>query len=260
MTISVIIPALNERDGLPETVKHLREAFRGEALTAPEIIVVDGGSTDGTREWVQGQPGLHLWNSVRGRGPQMNAGARAAQGDVLLFLHADCGLPPGAGAAIQNALADPNVVGGAFRARFDAGSPRALRLTASMITLRSRLFHEATGDQAIWARKEAFWNVQGFPEWPLFEDFALVARLKKCGRFQILPLAVTLAPRRWLIYGIGRTNALMCLLYFGYRFGIAPATLKRWFADVRPSAGVTGDKLAARQTSSGHEAADSRRP
>ncbi len=255
MTISVVIPALNERDGLPETVRTLREA-----MAAPEVIIADGGSGDGTREWVQSQSDLRLVDSIRGRGPQMNAGARLAQGDVLLFLHADCRLPPRAGAAIESALTDPAIAGGAFRARFDADCPRALRLTASLITLRSRLFREATGDQAIWARKEAFWNVQSFPEWPLFEDFALVARLKKHGRFQILPLAVTLSPRRWLIYGIGRTNALMCLLYLGYRFGIAPTTLKHWFADARPSAGVKGDRLAARQTSSGRGAADSRRP
>ncbi len=255
MTISVIIPVLNERDGLPETLRHLREA-----LASPEVIVVDGGSTDGTREWVQGQPGFRLVDSVRGRGPQMNAGARAAQGDVLLFLHADCALPPGAGAAIQSALRSPAVVGGAFRARFDADCPHALRVTGQLITLRSRLFHEATGDQAIWARKAVFFEAQGFPEWPLFEDFALVARLKKHGRFRLLKPAVTLSPRRWMTHGVGRTNLLMCLLYVGYRCGVAPATLKRWFADVRPSAALRGDSLAAKVTSSGREAAGSRHP
>ena len=260
MTISVIVPVLNERDGLPGTLRHLREAFVGEATTAPEIIVVDGGSEDGTREWVQGQPGPRLVDSVRGRGPQMNAGARAAQGDVLLFLHADCVLPPGAGAAIRSALADPAVAGGAFAARFDADCPPTLRLTASLITLRSRLFREATGDQAIWARKDAFFAAQGFPEWPLFEDFALVARLKKRGRFRILKPAVTLSPRRWLTHGVGRTNTLMCLLYLGYRLGVAPATLKRWFADVRPSGGVKPDGPEARQTSPGREAAGFRHP
>lgn len=255
MTLSVIIPALNERDTLPETLRHLREA-----LASPEVLVADGGSTDGTREWVQGQAGLRLVEAVRGRGPQMNAGARIAQGDVLLFLHADCRLPPGAGAAIQSALTDSAVVGGAFRARFGGDCSRALRLTAGLITLRSRLLREATGDQAIWARKAVFFEAQGFPEWPLFEDFALVARLKKRGRFRILPAAVTLSPRRWLACGIGRTNALMCLLYVGYRCGVAPATLKRWFADVRPSAAVKGDSLAAKGTSSAREAAGSRRP
>ena len=232
MRLSVIIPALNERLGLPETL-----ALLADVLTADEVLIADGGSRDGTRDWVREQPGVRLVEAVRGRGPQMNAGAGAATGDVLLFLHADCRLPAGAWKAMQSALADPGVSGGAFGVRFEADCPPALHATARLITLRSRVFQEATGDQAIFVRRSAFDAAGGFPLWPLFEDFALVARLKKRGRFLLLCNKVTLSPRRWLAFGIGRTNALMCLLYVGYRLGVPPATLKRWFADVRPAAG-----------------------
>jgi len=231
LKISVIIPAWKERESLPETLAQVQVILPGQ-----EVVVADGGSDDGTREWLNEQPALRWLNSARGRGPQMNAGAGAVQGEVLLFLHADCRLPDGAETAICAALADSSVTGGAFRVRFPKPCPLALHATAWLINWRSGLFREATGDQAIFVRAEAFQAAGGFPSWPLFEDFALVARLKRLGRFRILREAVTISPRRWLTFGIGRTNTLMCLLYGGYKLGIAPQTLKRWFADVRPAA------------------------
>lgn len=231
MTISAIIPVWNERDSLPETIAQAQRVLPG-----CEIVGVDGGSTDGTREWLGEQTAVRWVSSVRGRGPQMNAGAGAAQGEAFLFLHADCRLPNGAERAICAALADKTVAGGAFRVHFPKSCPPTLHTTAWLINGRSRLFREATGDQAIFVRADVFRAAGGFPNWPLFEDFELVSRLKRQGRFQILREAVTISPRRWQTFGIGRTNALMCLLYGGYKLGIAPQTLKRWFADVRPAA------------------------
>ena len=229
MKLSVIIPALNERLGLPDTVAQV-QTYLPEA----QIVVADGGSTDGMREWVLAYPALILTDAPRGRGPQMNAGAQAAEGEVLLFLHADCLLPTNAAAQIDTALADPATLGGAFCVRFPGSSGVSMQHLARLINLRSRLVSEATGDQAIFVSREAFAAAGGFPEWPLFEDMALVSKLKRQGRFRIVPAAVTISPRRWEAHGIWRASLLMCLLYAGYKVGITPKTLKRWFVDVRP--------------------------
>ncbi len=232
LSLSVIIPVLNERAGLPETVRQVQACLPGA-----EIVVADGGSEDGTREWVRERPELSLADAERGRGPQMNAGAAAASGDVLLFLHADCLLPQSAGLAVYGALADPVTVGGAFQIRFPASSSTALHRLARLINFRSRLVSEATGDQAIFVRRTAFAAAGGFPNWPLFEDMTFVSRLKRLGRFRIMSAFVVISPRRWEAHGVWRASLLMCLLYLGYKAGVAPKTLKRWFADVRPVKG-----------------------
>ncbi len=235
MTLTVIIPALNERGGLPDTVAQVQAC-----LPEADIAVADGGSTDGTREWILERPALSLIDAPRGRGPQMNAGA-AAGGDVLLFLHADCLLPMEAAPQISSALADPATVGGAFGVRFPDGSGAAMHRLARLINFRSRLVSEATGDQAIFVRRAAFEAAGSFPEWPLFEDMALVSNLKRLGRFRLLPAAVTISPRRWEAHGVWRASLLMCLLYVGYKVGVAPKTLKRWFVDVRPPRPNSGE-------------------
>lgn len=229
MALTVIIPALNERHGLPDTVARVQAC-----LPEAQIVVADGGSTDGTREWILERPALLLTDAPRGRGPQMNAGAEAASGDVLLFLHADCLLPTEAEAQISSALADPATVGGAFGVRFPDSGGAAMPRLARLINFRSRLVSEATGDQAIFLRRAAFEAAGGFPEWPLFEDMALVSKVKRLGRFRVLPAAVTISPRRWEAHGVWRASLLMCLLYVGYKVGVAPKTLKQWFVDVRP--------------------------
>ncbi len=229
MTVTVVIPALNERAGLPDTVAQAQAA-----LPAAQIVVADGGSTDGMRDWALAHPTLMLTDAPRGRGPQMNAGAEKASGDVLLFLHADCLLPNDAEVQIGAALADPATVGGAFGVCFAESCKASLHRLARLINFRSRLVSEATGDQAIFVRRAAFEAAGGFPAWPLFEDMALVSRLKCQGRFRIVPTAVTISPRRWEAHGVWRTSLLMCLLYVGYKVGVSPKTLKRWFVDVRP--------------------------
>lgn len=233
--VSIIIPVLNERENLPATLAAAKTAF-----PEAEIIIVDGGSTDGTREWLRGQAGdgrrlRALESPVRGRGPQMNAGGAAATGFILLFLHADCLLPPDAPARIAAALESSGVAGGAFCVRFAETTPRSLPVTAALINAHARLRQAATGDQAIFARRRDWEILGGYQDWPLFEDVDFVTRLKReRGRFVIVPSAVTISARRWQEFGIGKTSLLMCALWVGYHLGISPFRLKRWFTDVRP--------------------------
>jgi rSAM/selenodomain-associated transferase 2 len=221
-SVSIIIPALNERSNLPTTVASLPAGV--------EVLVVDGGSTDGTREWVLSKPYLRLLDAPRGRGPQLAAGAQAATGDILLFLHADCQLPKG---ALDTILA-AGATAGCFSVRFAESEPFSLTATAWAINTHSRLTRTATGDQAIWCSRAAYNDLGGFSPWPLFEDVDFVDRLKRRGRFVVLPQKVTISARRWLTLGVGRTNLLMIVLWCGYRLGVPPTTLKRWFRDVRP--------------------------
>ena len=227
MQLTIIIPTLNERTGLPTIVA------AALALRPQEILVVDGGSTDGTREWIQLQAGLRLIDSVRGRGPQLNAGARSALGDVLLFLHADCLPPPDTTAAIDSVLQNANSAGGCFSVRFAERRPWSLRLVAKVINWHSRAFRYATGDQAIFVRRAIFDSVDGFPDWPLFEDVEFVRRLNQKGHFVVLRSNITLSARRWLARGVWRTSFLMLALFAGYRVGIPASRLKAWYSDVR---------------------------
>ena len=122
MKISVVIPVLNEQVNLPAAIDSVRDA-----ITDPEIIAVDGGSTDGSLEWLRRQPSITVIQSPRGKGPQQNAGGKAASGDVLLFLHADCLLPPDAGAKLNQIMQEAGIAGGCFLARWSRSSP-GLRL------------------------------------------------------------------------------------------------------------------------------------
>jgi rSAM/selenodomain-associated transferase 2 len=172
----------------------------------------------------------------------MNAGARAAAGDVLLFLHADTRLPDGAGAAIARALADPAVVGGRFDIRFD--SPRwPFRMIAALMNRRSRLTRISTGDQGLFVRRAAFEALGGFPDIPLMEDVEITRRLKRAGRIACLSERVTTSARKWERDGVARTIALMWALRLLYVCGVAPARLHRWYYG-RPAAHP--DRQAAR--------------
>lgn len=229
-TISVVIPTLNEAGHLAAAIEGLREA----GLTG-EIVVADGGSGDGTREWLASQRAVRAMGSERGRGVQQNAGAAASRGDVLLFLHADCRLPADAGAKIALLMRRAGIAGGAFPIRFAEAGPRLLRMVAWGINLRTRWFRSVTGDQAIFVRRSVFQTLGGFREWPLFEDIDLVRRLKREGRFVILSSPVTILARRYLTFGIARTVLLCYALRVGYWLGISPRRLKRWFRDLEPA-------------------------
>lgn len=232
MTVSVVIPTLNEAGTLPVTLAHTL------TLGFEEVVVVDGGSGDGTADLVRAwSPGaaageLVLLHSPPGRARQMNAGAAASRGDVLLFLHADTRLPEEARTAIQRALAAPDCVGGRFDLRFDRS--RAVgRMVSRMMNLRSRLSGIATGDQAIFVRRAVFEQMGGFSDIPLMEDVDFTRRLKRRGRTACLPEQVVTSFRRWEAQGPLRTILLMWLLRFLYWSGVSPVVLARWYTHIR---------------------------
>ena len=193
-----------------------------------EIVLADGGSTDATAAVAARFPEIRLLASPRGRARQMNAGARAALGDVLLFLHADTLLPDGALAAVEAAAGDPGVVGGRFDVRFDNPRP-VFRMIAWFMNQRSRWSGISTGDQAIFVCREPFDALGGYPDMPLMEDVDLCRRLKRRGRMAALRLSVTTSARKWEREGAIRTILLMWALRFLYMAGVPPARLHRWY-------------------------------
>jgi rSAM/selenodomain-associated transferase 2 len=225
---SIIVPALNEAESLPAQLDALKCDQLGDGRT--ELLVVDGGSTDGTAALAAAYG--RVIASPRGRARQMNTGAAAARGDVLIFLHADTRLPPDALLVIERALADSRVVGGAFRLRFDTNAP-AYRLVAATTTLRGVTRHSFTGDQAYVVKREAFERVGGFPDQPLMEDLEIVKRLRHIGRFVLFPAAVVTSARRHQQLGLGKTLLLMGLLRTLYALGTPPERLRQIYLDIR---------------------------
>jgi rSAM/selenodomain-associated transferase 2 len=192
------------------------------------VLVVDADSRDGTAEVVARHPGARLLTAPRGRARQMNAGAAAAAGDALLFLHADTRLPESAVGAIASALAQPGVIAGRFDVRFDSARP-VLGMVAWFMNVRSRCSGICTGDQAIFVRRADFDAVGGYPDIPLMEDIELSRRLKHRGRVCALRLPVTTSARKWESEGPLRTIVLMWTLRFLHFCGVAPARLHRWY-------------------------------
>ncbi|GAB4357010.1 MAG: TIGR04283 family arsenosugar biosynthesis glycosyltransferase [Gammaproteobacteria bacterium] len=221
-SISIIIPALNEATSLPELLTRLEPLRLREGC---EVIVVDGGSEDGTADIAAGRCD-RLVRSSRGRARQMNAGADAASGRILWFLHADTIPPPGAVSAIRDVLAPGGAGWGRFDVRLSSRRP-ILRLVAWMMNHRSRLSGIATGDQAIFVRRDWFERCGGFPEIALMEDIELSRRLKRLGRPACLGERVVTSSRRWESAGVWRTILLMWRLRLAYWLGADPARLAR---------------------------------
>jgi rSAM/selenodomain-associated transferase 2 len=221
--LSIVVPALDEAVNLARMLPELLVRERGA-----EVLVADGGSADDSRAVVARTPAVRWLDAPRGRARQMNAGARAAAGDVLLFLHADTRLPAGAGAAIRAALADPTVVGGRFDVQLDSRRP-LLGLVGWLMNRRSRLTGICTGDQAIFVRRVVFEGLGGYPDIPLMEDIELTRRLKRRGRLAALPLRVVTSARKWEGEGPLRTILLMWTLRLLYALGVSPARLHRWY-------------------------------
>lgn len=223
MTLTIVVPVLDEADHVARLLPDLAADCPGA-----EIIVVDGGSRDGTSAVAARHRGVRVLAAPRGRARQMNHGARVAGGDTLLFLHADTRLPAGAAAAIAGALAAPGVVAGRFDVRFDSAR-RVLAVVAWFMNARSRFSSICTGDQAIFVRRRDFEAVGGFPDIPLMEDIELSRRLKRRGRLQALRLRVTTSARKWEREGPLRTIGLMWALRFLHCCGVSPARLHRWY-------------------------------
>ena len=219
--ISIIIPVLNEAQSLPETLA-LLGPLRAKGH---EVIVVDGGSDDGTSV-IAALRADRVMSSPVGRGGQMNAGAAAARGDVLVFLHADTRLPEDADTLILQSLTDGLRCWGRFDVRL-SGSHPALQLVAFMMNLRSRLNGIATGDQAIFVRRATFEAVGRFPEIPLMEDIVLSGRLRAVTPPVCLRQCVLTSSRRWRQHGIVRTVVTMWALRLAFALGVPPARLAR---------------------------------
>jgi rSAM/selenodomain-associated transferase 2 len=221
MRLTIITPTLDEAAGI---AGHLR-ALQPLRLRGHEIIVADGGSTDGTAERARPLADRVL-EAPRGRALQMNAAAADARGDVLLFLHADTALPEGADELVFAALASRACAWGRFDVRIEGRHPM-LRVVARMMNLRSRLSGIATGDQAMFVTRAAFVQAGGFPAIALMEDIALSAALKRISRPACLRARVCTSGRRWEKHGVARTILAMWRLRLAYFLGTKPARLAR---------------------------------
>jgi rSAM/selenodomain-associated transferase 2 len=221
-TLSIIMPVLNEAEHIIAALEALAPLRR----RGVEVIVVDGGSSDATVQHAQALADRVI-SAPRGRAVQMNAGAAAADGEVLLFLHADTTLPQNADRLVLDALSKWRQVWGRFDVRINGRA--FLTIVATMMNLRSRLTGIATGDQAMFVRRDVFAAVGGFPEIALMEDIALSRRLKQRGRPLRLSQRVITSGRRWQQHGVARTILLMWRLRLAYFFGAEPAALARQY-------------------------------
>lgn len=216
-SVSIVVPVLNERDGIDRLFCRLPSR-------AVEVVVADGGSEDGTLELLDSLP-CTVVRAGKGRARQMNAGARVAGGDVLVFLHADTRLPAGFLDELA-AFHDSRLAWGRFDVRLSGRHP-VLRLVEFMMNLRSRVTGICTGDQAIFVEREAFDEIEGYPDIPLMEDIELSSRLKRMTRPWCSRLRVTTSSRRWEEEGILPTILLMWRLRLAYWLGAAPEALAR---------------------------------
>ncbi|MGD9236468.1 MAG: TIGR04283 family arsenosugar biosynthesis glycosyltransferase [Desulfobacterales bacterium] len=228
-TLSVIIPALNEAAAIESTLSHL------QGVDNLEVIVVDGGSTDETVDLARRQ-GAKVLQTSPGKACQMNCGAAAATGKVLVFLHADSRLPEDFNRQILAALNQRGVVAGAFRLTIDSRA-KGIRFIERVADLRSRYLQLPYGDQALFMKKSVFEATGGFAQLPIMEDFVLVRRLRRKGKIAILPAAVLTSPRRWQHFGILKTWLVNQLIVIAFYLGISPERLARWY---RREAGKNG--------------------
>jgi len=213
---SVIIPALNEAQRISHAISSV-----GSIDPSAEIIVVDGGSTDATIRAAE-ETGASVLCFPRGRGVQCNAGARAASGDVLLFLHADTKLPHDAFEVLERFFCDPKIQIGTFRLRFDHAH-WLLRFYASLTSIDS-LFTRF-GDQCIVVRKSFFETLGGFPDWPLFEDVQFLRSARHCTRVVSFPAKVITSSRRFVRFGMLQTQWMNVRLFIRYLLRTPPEKL-----------------------------------
>ncbi|HET8645051.1 MAG TPA: TIGR04283 family arsenosugar biosynthesis glycosyltransferase [Vicinamibacteria bacterium] len=214
--ISVVIPALDEERAIAGAIGSVRDE-------AGEVIVADGGSADGTCA-VAEAAGAVVVAGPRGRGAQLDQGARAARGEWLLFLHADTRLQPRWSAALR--ALEPDVAGGAFRLAIDSPRP-AFRVIELGARLRCRFLRLPYGDQALFARREAYQHIGGFRPLPLMEDVDFVRRLRGAGRLALLPQPALTSPRRWEARGVLRGTLRNWRVMALYALGRSPESLAR---------------------------------
>jgi rSAM/selenodomain-associated transferase 2/rSAM/selenodomain-associated transferase 1 len=219
--LSVIIPTLNEAGEIEKSLGRLT------ASDSVEIVVVDGGSSDGTAEKAR-DLGARVLSAAPSKAGQMNAGAAEARGEVLLFLHADTCLPKQFEQKVLATVNRQSVSAGAFKLGIDSEDP-GLRFIEWVANWRARLFQMPYGDQALFVSRRLFFEIGGFADYPIMEDFELVRRLKKIGKIAILPDAVTTSPRRWQNLGVFRAWLLNQVILAAYFIGIPPHRLADWY-------------------------------
>lgn len=233
--VSVVIPTLNEEE-------HLPAALAAAQRDGPhEIIVVDGGSTDRTRDIARAHDVIVL-ESPAGRARQMNRGAAVATGEFLLFLHADTLLPDRYPARLRATLARAGVAGGAFEFAL-AGEFTGRRLIERGTNWRARFCQLPYGDQGMFLRRETFGEAGGFPDQPIMEDFEFVRRLRRVGRIAVAPGVALTSGRRWQRLGPLRTVCINQLVVLGYCFRVSPARLAGWYHRARPASAPGGNKF-----------------
>lgn len=220
-SLSIIIPTLNEGVNI---VKTLECTARSPNV---EVIVVDGGSKDGTVELAKSW-GAVLLTSSPNRALQMNAGAYIAKGKILLFLHADTLLPKEFHSHIKRIINTPGAVAGAFRLRIDAES-HGFRLIEELANWRTSFFQMAYGDQGIFLKAKTFHEIKSFPQIAIMEDFNLIRQLRKRGNIMLAPASVITSARRWEKLGIIKTTLINKAVVSAYWMGIKPSYIAKWY-------------------------------
>jgi rSAM/selenodomain-associated transferase 2 len=225
MHISVIIPTLNEEDCLSDLLDSL------VTYKYFEIIVADGGSADKTRAIALAHKAKFI-SSAPGRGIQQNQGAKAASGDVFLFLHADSIVMSDLIFSIEQALLLPGVAGGAFRLGINSDK-RLFKLITAAANLRSRLLGLPFGDQGIFTKRELFYASGGFSNIPIMEDVDFIKRIKRRGKIHILNEVIYTSPRRWQKEGAIYCTLRNWLIFLLYKMGVPAHTLHKWYKNIR---------------------------
>ena len=220
--ISVIMPVYHE-EAIIE--KYLANFPYQDNL---EVLVIDGGSQDRTVALAQKFPVKVELSPEKGRARQMNFGASQAQGNILLFLHLDCQLPPNFIPEIEQILQDPQTIAGAFRFQVDAPH-RSFRWLEKLVNWRSQFLGLPYGDQGLFIYREKFQAIGGFQNLPIMEDYEWVQRLKKHGKLSIAPSAIITSGRRWQKLGLWKTTWINQMIILGYYLKISPDKLARWY-------------------------------
>ena len=225
LKVSVIIPTYNESTALAETLTRLKphQPF--------ETIIGDGGSEDDTAD-IARRHGVAMIQSPLGRAVQMNAAAWEAQGDLLLFLHADSHVSPQSYQKMIETMGNESYLGGAFSLQIDSPLP-ALKRVARWANWRSRYLNLVYGDQGIFVRREIFKELKGYSPLPICEDLDFFRRLKKRGSVILLKEEAVTSPRRWLAEGVGFTTFRNIVIVTLFLIGFSPATLSRWYPPKR---------------------------
>ena len=219
--ISVIMPTLNEAENIGRALSTISNR------PGIEIIIMDGGSSDGTDQ-IATDLGLDVYQTPPSKAGQMNTGAALARGEILLFLHADTLLPYDFQKHVRETIDRVGVAAGAFHLGIDAPGSR-LRFIETVANFRSRFLRMPYGDQAIFMRAKTFGAIGGYPDQPIMEDFELVRRLRRLGKIAIAAEPVLTSPRRWLNMGVLRTWLINQMIVIAYLAGVSPDRLAHWY-------------------------------